>query len=61
MKESKAVHDELAVGEKLEAPVTLTPEQLEIVAAGFKMQLSTGGGGTATTGLYPSQPTVKQY
>jgi hypothetical protein len=69
MRKSKAyaAHDELAkpqqsAGETLEAPIQLTPEQLEIVAAGFKAQLSTGGGGgTATTGLYPSNPTLKMY
>jgi hypothetical protein len=65
MKKSKAAQDELAksqqsVGEKLEAPIGLTPEQLEIVAAGFMAnfgeQLLHGVGGTATTGLYPSAP-----
>jgi hypothetical protein len=43
-------------GVKLEAPVQLTPEQLEIVAAGFMTQISQVKGGigpTATTGLYP--------
>ena len=65
MKKCKSVQDEIAksrqsVGEKLEAPVQLTPEQLEIVAAGFMSnlaeQLFHGGGSTATTGLYPSTP-----
>jgi hypothetical protein len=65
MKKSESVQDEIAksrqsVGEKLEAPVQLTPEQLEIVAAGFMAnlaeQLLHGGGSTATTGLYPSMP-----
>jgi hypothetical protein len=61
----KSKTDELAksrppVGETLEAPIQLTPEQLEIVAAGFRIQWPTGGGGgTATTGLYPSSPTLK--
>ncbi len=63
---TKAAHDELAkspqpIGETLEAPIQLTPEQLEIVAAGFRIQFPTGGGGTATTGLYPSNPTLKMY
>lgn len=39
-------------GEKLEAPIRLTPEQLETVAAGL-MASSGGGGSTATTGFYP--------
>jgi hypothetical protein len=38
-----------SVGEKLEAPVRLTPERLESVAGG----LSRGGGPTATTGAVP--------
>jgi len=47
--------------EKLEAPVQLTPEQLEIVAAGFMAQISQvkgGIGSTATTGLYPTKDPV---
>ncbi len=47
--------------EKLEAPVQLTPEQLEIVAAGFRLQISEIKGGigpTATTGLYPTKDPV---
>ncbi len=50
-----------SVGEKLEAPVQLTPEQLEIVAAGFMAQISQvkgGIGSTATTGLYPTKDPV---
>ena len=49
-------------GEKLESPVRLTPEQLEIVAGGFMAQISLGTGGkgdlgsTATTGAYPPPP-----
>lgn len=67
MKKSKAAHDQPAkspqpASETLEAPIRLTPEQLEIVAAGFKIELPTGGeGGTATIGLYPSNPTLKMY
>jgi hypothetical protein len=56
MKKSEA---QLPVGEKLETPVRLTPEQLESVAAGFTLKLSLrsgGGGGTATTGAYPPPP-----
>ena len=52
-------------GENLEAPVRLTPEQLETVAAGFKLQITQGGkgstGGTATTGAYPTQPVLKLF
>ena len=52
-----------SVGDKLEAPVQLTPEQLEIVAAGFMAQISQikgGIGSTATTGLYPAErPPIK--
>ena len=51
MKKSE-VKSQQSAGE-LEAPVRLTPEQLEIVAAGFAKQiLATGGRGTggATTG-----------
>jgi len=71
MKKSEAKSQQ-SVGEELEAPVRLTPEQLEIVAAGFaaKISVATGGKGsitgTATTGLYPwpqpifSLPTLKQ-
>jgi len=67
MKKSKAyvAQGELAksqqsVGEKLEAPVQLTPEQLETVAAGFAAQISQvkGIGSTATTGLYPTKDPV---
>ena len=48
---------EQSVGEQLEAPVRLTPEQLESVAAGFMAQISRGGiGSTATTGLFPAKP-----
>jgi hypothetical protein len=65
-----AAQDELAksqqsVGAKLEAPVQLTPEQLETVVAGFMVQIShgagTGAGSTATTGLYPAQPISALY
>jgi hypothetical protein len=53
----------LSSADKLEAPIRLTPEQLEIVAAGFRIQFPTGGGGggTATTGAYPTNPTLKMY
>ena len=44
------------VGEKLEAPIQLTPEQLEMVASGFMLQLgSQTNWTTATTGLYPTK------
>jgi hypothetical protein len=49
MKKSEAKSQQSA-GE-LEAPVRLTPEQLEIVAAGFAKQLPlVKGGGTILTG-----------
>jgi len=68
MKKSKAyvaqgelAKSEQSVDAKLEAPVRLTPEQLETVAGGFAAQISVGGGKspigpTATTGLYPYPP-----
>ena len=67
MKKSEAhvAHGELAksqqsVGEKLEAPIQLTPEQLEIVAGGFLLHLASGTSWpTSTTGLYPAQPVLK--
>jgi hypothetical protein len=47
------------VGEKLEAPIQLTPEQLERVASGFSLQLGseipTTILTTATIGLYPTK------
>jgi hypothetical protein len=59
MKKSEAKSEQSA-GE-LEAPVSLTPEQLEIVAAGFAKQITLGGKDliTATTGLYPMPPIFK--
>ena len=63
MKKSEAKPQ--TAGEKLEAPVQLTPEQLEAVAAGFKAQITLGGkgttGGAATTGAYPTQPVAKLF
>ena len=50
-----------SAGNKLEAPVQLTPAQLEMVAAGFMAQISQvkgGIGSTATTGLYPTKDPV---
>jgi hypothetical protein len=47
---------------QLEAPVRLTPEQLEIVAAGFMKQISpVKGGGTATTGYAPPPPVLRLF
>ena len=50
------------VGEDLAAPVRLTPEQLESVAAGFMalkaVATENGTGTTATTGLYPNPPVI---
>ncbi|MBA2398430.1 MAG: hypothetical protein H0V72_06980 [Bradyrhizobium sp.] len=70
MKKSEAKSQPL-VSEELEAPVRLTPDQLEIVAAGFAARISVATvkgpiTGTATTGLYPwpqplfGLPTLKQ-
>jgi len=53
--------------EKLEAPVQLTPEQLEIVAAGFAAQVSKGKGGIeglgtlVLTGAHPVPPVIKLF
>jgi hypothetical protein len=45
-----------SVIEKLEAPIQLTPDQLEIVAGGFMLHLGSGTSSTtATTGLYPTR------
>jgi hypothetical protein len=58
--QGELANSEQSAGEKLEAPVRLTPEQLESVAAGFVVQISLGGkggiGSTATTGAYPPPP-----
>jgi hypothetical protein len=54
---------EQSVGEKLEAPVRLTPEQLETVAAGFAVQLPKGKGiedPTVLTGAISTRPVLKQ-
>jgi hypothetical protein len=49
-----------SVGEKLEAPIRLTPEQLQLVAGGFMLRLgSDTSSTTATTGLYPTQSIPK--
>jgi hypothetical protein len=63
MKKSEAKSQQSA-GE-LEAPVRLTPEQLEIVAAGFAKQLlATGGkgiGGATTGAIGPMLPLLKMF
>jgi hypothetical protein len=61
MKKSEAKSQQSA-GE-LEAPVRLTPEQLEIVAAGFKAQLSpfVKGGGTILTGAVSPMQQMQQF
>ena len=49
--------------EKLEAPVRLTPEQLETVAAGFAALLPKGKGTedpTVLTGAISTRPVLKQ-
>jgi hypothetical protein len=51
-----------SVGEKLDAPIQLTPEQLELVASGFMAHLgseTTTTTTTATTGLYPTKVVPK--
>jgi hypothetical protein len=53
----KKSETEKSVGEKLEAPVQLTPEQLETVAAGMKANI--GKGSTTTTGPVPTPPIPK--
>ena len=53
----KKSETEKSVGEKLEAPIQLTPEQLEAVAAGMKPQI--GKGSTTTTGPNPTIPIPK--
>jgi hypothetical protein len=60
MKKSE-VKSQQPVGETLEAPITLTPEQLEAVAAGLAVAyykpkpviVGGGTGGGATTGFAP--------
>jgi hypothetical protein len=61
MKKSEAKSQQSA-GE-LEAPDRLTPEQLEIVAAGFKAQLSpfVKGGGTILTGAVSPMQQMQQF
>jgi hypothetical protein len=46
----KKSETEKSVGDKLKAPVQLTPEQLENVAAGVAAELPKGKIKTATTG-----------
>jgi hypothetical protein len=62
MKNSKTKPRQLV--DELEAPIRLTPEQLETVAAGFAAQFPRGTastGPTATTGLYPVKPVTNVY
>jgi hypothetical protein len=49
---SAARNEQQPTGEKLAAPISLTPEQLEGVAAGL-MASPSGGGRGATTGFAP--------
>ena len=61
MKKSEAKPQ--TAGDKLEAPVRLTPEQLETVAAGFAVQLPKGKGiedPTVLTGAISTRPVLKQ-
>ena len=67
MKKSE-VKSQQPVGESLEAPISLTPEQLEAVAAGLAVGyykpkpivLGGGTGGGATTGFAPPMPYVRR-
>jgi hypothetical protein len=62
MKKSE-VKSEQSAGEKLEAPVRLTPEQLETVVAGFAALLPKGKGTedpTVLTGAISTRPVLKQ-
>ena len=62
MKKSKAKPQ--TAGEKLEAPVQLTPEQLETVAAGFAAQVIKIKGTedqTVLTGAISTRPVLKQF
>jgi len=52
-----ARNEQPPTAEKLDAPISLTPEQLEGVAAGVMAFPSSGGHG-ATTGF---APTIKPY
>ncbi len=53
MKDSET-KSQKSVGEKLEAPIKLTPDELEKVAGG--MAARTSKGSTATTGENPKPP-----
>jgi hypothetical protein len=52
----KKSETEKSVGEKLEAPIQLTPEQLETAAGGMRAQV--GKGQTATTGAVSPKPPI---
>jgi hypothetical protein len=54
--EAQVAKSRQPIGETLAAPVRLTPDQLEIVAAGFKSRLSIGTGPTTTSGLIYQPP-----
>jgi hypothetical protein len=63
MKKSEA-KSEQPVGETLAAPVQLTPQQLEIVAAGFRAALVTRDlikGITVLSGAYPVPVLTKTF
>ena len=46
-----------SAGKKVEAPVQLTPDQLEAAAGGMRAQI--GSKGTSTTGAVGPGPTIK--
>ena len=56
--QGKLAKSQELVGEKLEAPVQLTPEQLEIVAAGSILEILRGTGTTTTSGAVPVLPDI---
>ena len=48
-----------SAGKKVEAPVQLTPEQLEAAAGGMRAQIPVKGTSTTTTGAVGPNPTIK--
>lgn len=52
-------NSEKSAGKKAEAPVQLTPDQLEAVAGGMRAQIDPKGTGTTTTGAIGPTTTTK--
>ena len=48
-----------SAGKKVEAPVQLTPDQLEAAAGGMRAQIGSKGTSTSTTGAVGPGPTIK--